>query len=56
MDMGVIHSLKTNCKNGLQRQKIHLLNVGLDAHPINLLDAIFLLKKTWSDGVAACYS
>ena len=53
MDMGVIHSLKTNYKNGLQRQKAQLLNVGLDAHPINLLDAIFLLKKTWLDGVAA---
>ena len=51
--MGVIHSLKTNYKNGLQRRKIQLLNVGLDAHPINLLDAIFLLKKTWLDGVAA---
>ena len=53
MDMGVIDSLKTKYKNGLQRRKIQLLNVGLDAHPINLLDAIFLLKKTWLDGVAA---
>ena len=53
MDMGVIHSLKTNYKNGLQRRKIQLLNVGLDAHPINLLDAIFLLKKRWLDGVVA---
>ena len=53
MDMGIIHSLKTNYKNGLQRQKIQLLNVGLDSHPISLLDAIFLFKKTWLDGVAA---
>ena len=30
-----------------------MLNVGLDAHPINLLDAIFLLKKAWLDGIAA---
>ena len=46
MDMGVIHSLKTNYTNGLQRRKIQLLNAGLDAHPINLLDAIFLLRET----------
>ena len=46
MDMDVIHSLKTNYKNGPQRRKIQLLNVGLDAHPVNLLDAIFQLKKT----------
>ena len=53
MDMDVIHWLKINYKNGLQRQKIQLLNVRPDAHPINLLDAIFLLNKTWLDGVAA---
>ena len=53
MDMDVVYSLKTNYKNGLQRRKIQSLNVGLDAHPINLLDAIFLLKKTWLDGVTA---
>ena len=53
MDMGVIHSLKINYKIGLQRRKIQFLNVGPDAHPINLLDAIFLLKKTWLNGVAA---
>ena len=53
MDMGVIHSLKTNYKNGLQQRRFQLLNVGLDVHPINLLDAIILLKKTGLDGVAA---
>ena len=53
MDMGIIHSLKCHYKNELLRRKIEALNCDVTTNPINILEAMHILKKCWVNKVTA---
>ena len=53
MDMGIIHSLKCHYNNQLQRRKIEAPNCDVTTNPINILEAMHMLKKCWVNKVTA---
>lgn len=52
MDMGIIHSLKCHYKNEVQKRRIQALNCDADAPHVNLLEALYILKKSWENNVS----
>ena len=51
MDQGIIQNLKVHYRKRLLRRRIASIDSGID-FKFNLLDAVFILDKAWSDVTA----